>query len=258
MSLSAYADYRHGFFKNRYNNSRADRRDNQSARWKTVWRASETVNIENIASFGHSVQHGYPYAYEKTGEINYNDTCFYKRTSVTDGVTVTWTAPHFTLASITGFQYLNDNMTLDQDFLTKSYFNLTQKQNDRSITQDIVLRGSTGGYSWLAGAFGFYKRSNMSAPVTFKEDGIEELILGHANSAIPPIMRLACDDDQFVLGSDFHLPVKGAAIYHQSSYDWRKFTFALGSCVSVFSSRGEPIRFSNMYSSAAMDMQRYE
>lgn len=228
MSLSAYADYRHGFFKNRYNNSRADRRDNQSARWKTVWRASETVNIENIASFGHSVQHGYPYAYEKTGEINYNDTCFYKRTSVTDGVTVTWTAPHFTLASITGFQYLNDNMTLDQDFLTKSYFNLTQKQNDRSITQDIALRGSTGGYSWLAGAFGFYKRSNMSAPVTFKEDGIEELILGHANSAIPPIMRLACDDDQFVLGSDFHLPVKGAAIYHQSSYDWRKFTFALG------------------------------
>lgn len=228
MSLSLYGDYRHGFFKNRYNNSRADRRDNQSVRWKTLWRASSVVSIENIASFGHSVQHGYPYAYEKTDEINYNDTCFYKRTSFTDGVTVTWTAPHFTLASITGFQYLNDNMTLDQDFLPASYFTLTQKQNDRSITQDIVLKGSTGGYSWLAGVFGFYKHSNMGAPVTFKEDGIENLILGHANSVIPPFMRLKCDDDAFILGSDFRQPVKGAAIYHQSSYDWRKFTFALG------------------------------
>ncbi len=224
MSLSAYADYRHGFFKNRFNGSRADRQNNQSLRWKTVWRAGSNVSIENAASFGHSVQNGYPYAFEETGDINYNDTCFYKRTTFTDGVTVTWVTPHFTLASITGFQYLNDNMTLDQDFLPKSYFNLTQKQNDRSITQDIVLRGSTGNYSWLAGVFGFYKYSHMGAPVTFKEDGIKELILGN----IPPIVQLTWDDDNFVLGSNFRHPVKGAAIYHQSTYDWKRWSFALG------------------------------
>lgn len=224
MSLSAYADYRHGFFKNRYNDSRADRQKDQSLRWKTVWRAGNSVNIENSASFSHSTQNGYPYAFEETGEINYNDTCFYKRTTFTDGLTVTWVTPHFTLASITGFQYLNDNMTLDQDFLPKSYFNLTQKQNDRSITQDIVLRGSIGNYSCLAGVFGFYKYSHMGAPVTFKEDGIKELILGN----IPPMVQLTWNDDSFVLGSNFRQPVKGAAIYHQSTYDWRRWSFALG------------------------------
>ncbi len=224
MSLSAYADYRHGFFKNRYNDSRADRQKDQSLRWKTVWRAGNSVNIENSASFSHSTQNGYPYAFEETGEINYNDTCFYKRTTFTDGLTVTWVTPHFTLASITGFQYLNDNMTLDQDFLPKSYFNLTQKQNDRSVTQDIVLRGSVGNYSWLAGVFGFYKYSHMGAPVTFKEDGIKELILGN----IPPMVQLTWNDDSFVLGSNFRQPVKGAAIYHQSTYDWRRWSFALG------------------------------
>ncbi len=224
MSLSAYTDYQNGFFKNSYNNSRADRQRNQTLRWKTAWRAGNSVSIENTASFGHSTQNGYPYAFEETGDINYNDTCFYKRTTFTDGLTLTWVTPHFTLASITGFQYLNDNMTLDQDFLPKSYFNLTQKQNDRSITQDIVFRGTAGNYSWLAGLFGFYKNSHIGAPVTFKEDGINELILGN----IPPMIQLIWDDDNFVLGSKFRMPVKGVAIYHQSTYDWRRWSFALG------------------------------
>ncbi|MDE5982768.1 MAG: TonB-dependent receptor, partial [Duncaniella sp.] len=137
----------------------------------------------NVASGGWSRQDGYPYAYAETGEISYNDPCFYKRLTVNDGLTVKWVTPRFTLASITSFQYIKDNMTLDQDFLPLSYFTLTQSRNERSVTQDIVMRGSTGNYSWLAGVFGFYKQSHMNAPVTFKETGIEELIVKHRNES---------------------------------------------------------------------------
>lgn len=228
MSLSASGGYRGGYFRNAYNGERADRERTWAVRWKTAWRPATNLLIENVASGGNARQSGYPYAFEETGKINYNDTCFYKRTTFTDGLTVNWSTDNFTLSSITGFQYIDDNLTLDQDFLPENYFTLTQKQHDRNLTQDIVMRGSVGNYSWLAGVFGFYKYANISAPVTFKEDGIERLILGNVNPLLPPGMRLGWDQDNLLLGSDFTHPVKGLAVYHQSSYDWRNFSFSMG------------------------------
>ena len=228
MSVSAYGAYRGGYFRNAYNGQRTDRERVEALRWKTSWRPADNLLVENVASYGHARQNGYPYAYEETDLINYNDTCFYKRTTFTDGLTVNWSTPYFTLASITGFQYVDDNLTLDQDFLPANYFTLTQKQHDRSVTQDVVMRGSVGNYSWLAGVFGFYKYSNIYAPVNFKEDGINDLILDNVNSLLPAGMRLAWDQPNLFLGSDFTNPVKGVAVYHQSSYDWRNFTFAAG------------------------------
>ncbi|MCM1076286.1 MAG: TonB-dependent receptor [Bacteroides sp.] len=228
MSLSLYGALRGGYFKNDYNGKRADRETSGSMRWKTSWRPTDNLLVENVASYGHSRQNGYPYAYEETGRINYNDTCFYRRTMFTDGLTVNWSTPYFSLASITGFQYVDDNLTLDQDFLPESYFTLTQKQHDRSVTQDIVMRGSAGAYSWLAGVFGFYKYADMNAPVTFKKDGIDRLIIGNVNQMLPAGMRLGWDSDELLLNSDFTNPVKGIAVYHQSSYDWRNFTAAVG------------------------------
>lgn len=228
MSVSAYGSFRGGYFRNSYNNAKADREHLGSLRWKTAWRPADNLLIENVASCGYTRQNGYPYFFEDTDKINYNDTCFYKRMTFTDGLTVNWSTPYFTLASITGFQYVNDNLTLDQDFLPESYFTLTQKQHDRSVTQDIVLRGAKGGYSWLAGVFGFYKYANMNAPVNFGNDGIDNLILGNVNNMLPPGMSLRWDQDNLFLGSEFTMPVKGVAVYHQSTYDWRNFSFALG------------------------------
>ena len=227
MSLNAYASHTHGYYRNLYNGKKADASTDYNGRWRTVWRPNERLSLANVLSAGHSRQNGYPYAYVETGEINYNDTCFYRRTSVTDGLTVKWAGDGFSIASITGLQYLSDNMTLDQDFLPDSYFNLTQRQHDRSITQDLVFRGTVGNYSWLAGVFGFYKYGTMNAPVTFKEDGIDNIILKEMGKHLPPFITMAWDEDQFLLGSDFRHHVNGAAIYHQSSYDWRRWTFSL-------------------------------
>ena len=227
MSINGYIAHSGGYYRNAYNGEYADRTTDFSGRWKTVWRPSGRLNIENVFSAGYARQNGYPYAFVETGEINYNDTCYYRRTSVTDGLTVRWAGDNFSIASITGLQYLSDNMTLDQDFLPESYFNLTQRQHDCSITQDIVMRGSKGNYSWLAGVFGFYKYGSMSAPVTFKEDGINELILSNVRGNMPSFIQLEWDEDNFLLGSDFRHHVNGAAIYHQSSYDLDRWTFAL-------------------------------
>lgn len=228
-SLGALFSYRRGYFTNMNDGERADGERNFSARWKSVYRPLPSLTIENTATAGHTRQNGYPYSHSETGRIDYNDTCFYRRTTFTDGLTVTWGNDHLTLASITGFQYLSDNMTLDQDFLPLSYFTLTQKQHDRSLTQDIVARGRSGAYSWIGGIFGFLRHADISAPVTFGDDGINSLILGGVNSMLPPGMELRYDGgSSLLLGSSFIHPVKGIALYHQSSLDLSRFTLALG------------------------------
>lgn len=227
MSVSAQYGYFGGFVRNINSGANADRSHDFSARWKTEARLSDAVKLENTASVSTGKQSGYPYAYSGTGQVNYNDTCFYRRTTVTDGLTVTWDAPRFRLVSISSYQFIDDNMTLDQDFLPDDYFNLSQIRRENTVTQEIVMRGDRGGYNWIAGAFGCYKHSDMNAPVTFKTDGIDKLILNHVNS-FNPGYPIAWDDDSFVLGSDFNNHVGGAALYHRSDYRTGRWSFSAG------------------------------
>lgn len=227
MSLSGYYTRNDGFFKNEYNGADAGAERQGSVRWKLSWRPSDEVSIENAAAMSVSRQSGYPYASAESGCINYNDTCFYRRTGVTDGLTVKWKGPRFTLSGITSFQYINDNMTLDQDFLPVEYFTLTQRRHEWAFTQDVIATGKAGGYEWTAGAFGFYKRQSMGAPVTFGEQGIENLITGNYNK-YSPYYPIEWDDDTFLLDSYFITPTWGAAIYHQSSYNIDRLTASVG------------------------------
>lgn len=224
MSLTGYAGHTNGYDNNYYNNTRCGEAEDNSLRWKTVWQPSSAVYLENTLAWAGASQHGYPYRWEEIGVVNYNDTCYYKRSSLTEGLTVKWTTPHFTLASITGLQLLHDKMMLDQDFLPASYFTLSQRQHDLGATQEVVLRGTAGKYTWLAGVFAFYKHNHIKAPVVFKTDGIDQLI----NSALPPGMELRFPDDEFCLGSRFRVPSKGIAVYHRSAYSFGPFDVAAG------------------------------
>ncbi len=227
MSFGGNFTMTDGFYDNEYNNTDVAAERQGAFRWKTKWFPSQTLAVENVASVAHSRQNGYPYQSVERGEINYNDTCFYWRTSVTDGLTINWNLPGVTLSGITSFQYINDNMTLDQDFLPLEYFTLTQRRHEWALTQDFVVKGSEDRYDWLVGAFGFYRRTNMSAPVTFKEYGIGQLIEKHRNEA-NPFYPISWNEDRFVLGSDFVVPTYGLALYHQSNYEYHRWTFTLG------------------------------
>lgn len=215
MSLVANVNYLGGYFRNVRSGEHADKERGGSLRWKTAWRPTGAWAVDNTAALMLNRQYGYAYRLAETNEINYGDTCFYKRTGVTDGLAVRYTGGRVSVTSMTSFQYLKDNMTLDQDFLPLDYFTLTQKRHEWSVTEDIVVRGDAGQYSWLGGLFGFMRRSNMSAPVTFKEDGIAHLIVGKRNE-MNPYYPVEWDSDRFALLSDFLSRNEGIALYHRS------------------------------------------
>lgn len=229
MAVIGSFSYLGGFFRNEYSGKLLDRELSGSLRWKIDWRISQRVKLSNAASASILRQGGYPYEYVPTGEINYNDTCFYRRFIFNDGLTLNWRHDRFSMSAITSVQYLDDNMTLDQDFLPESYFTLTQRQKETALTEDIVFRGAEldGDYTWVAGAFGFFKHMRMLAPVTFKDTGIAELIESHRNDA-NPYFPIAWNSREFPLDSDFTIPTGGVALYHESTFKYGKWKFTAG------------------------------
>lgn len=207
---------------------KADQAEQYNAKLKLAWQPRQSLEINNVVSFTYNKQGGYPYEYVKTGEINYNDTCYYNRTSVSEGLTIQYRGNGYTISSITGLRYMNDDMQLDNDFTPKSYFTLNQRNKELSLTQDFVVSGQKGKYGWLGGLFGFVKHTRMNAPVEMLKDGINELILDNITAAMknagmpldkmPPHMQPTWNSDRFPLSSNFTLPNWGLAIYHESSY----------------------------------------
>ena len=223
MSLAAQFKHTDGYYRNEYANSLTGRENSGSLRRKTAWQPHRRLSISNtaVASFGR--QAGYPYQLLSTGNIDYNDTCAYRRTSIADALTVAWAGKRVIVTSVTSLQYLNDCMNLDQDFTSLDYFTLEQSRREWAFTEDLFTRGSRGIYSWLGGVYAFYKSTDMQAPVTFKDTGIERLIEAHRN-AINPDYPIRWDERRFVLGSDFDLRSGGFALYHESAVsidDWR-------------------------------------
>jgi len=229
LSLSAQYNSGKGEFTNRHNGRRCDWERQFGARMKLEWRNQDGWYVSNVAAVTTGRQGGYPYEWVETGEIAYNDTCFYRRTSVIDGLTILKSLDRFSLSSITSYQYLDDNMTLDQDFTVRDYFTLTQARREHAVTQDFIARSheKTEGYNWLAGFSGFYRRYRMDAPVTFYDYGIDQLIEKHVNE-YNPYYPIAWDTRSFELGSHFTSPSWGAALYHESTYHWGQWTLQAG------------------------------
>ena len=247
MAVTGYYPHTGGFFENLATGDKCDWERLGGGRWKTQWRNRTGLRIDNTLSFSVLEQGGYPYAYVgddiigddgrpvvRRGEIRYNDPCSYRRTALSDGLTIRYDAGNFTVASITCYQYSDDEMILDQDFLPLSYFTLRQARTEHSVTEDLVFRSrGDKAYRWLLGAFGFYRHGTMNAPVHFKQTGIEELILKYANENDQSYryswgLKDGTGGDEFFLRSDFRMPSAGGALYHESNYTLGRWRFTAG------------------------------
>ena len=221
-SLTAAYNTTDGYWRNAYNGKRTGEEHGASLRWKTVWHPSAGLSLTNTASGSFTRQSGYPYASAQTRQIAYNDTCFYRRNTFADGLTLAWAGKRVVVTSLTSVAYLDDNMTLDQDFTPADFFTLSQLRREWTVTEDLFAKGSRGAYSWLGGVFGYWRRARMHAPVEFKEDGVTSLIEDKRNE-MNPSYPISWDSRTLPLESHFTTPSGGFALYHQSRYrlgDW--------------------------------------
>ncbi len=163
FSLSGnYMDH-DGYFTNHYDGSAADDQYSTSGRGRFVWKISDKVTLENIASYEKSEQYGFPYAVydnatNQAQDISYDQESSYGRDLFSDGLVLKYRNNKFELISTSSYQYYDGLMSVDQDFTAGHYyfFEIGDKQN--MVSQELVFKSVAGKkYNWLFGAYGFYQ-----------------------------------------------------------------------------------------------------
>ncbi len=228
ISASAYYDRTEGYFRNLTTGARADSSGAAGGRLKLEWQINPRLKASLTGTYDYTDQNAFPYgAYDKTtGAINavaYNDRGTYLRNMSTNSLRFEYVTDKVMFTSNTGHQWLCDNMWMDQDFTPKSVFTINQRQKEIGVNQEFAVR-SVGhkNYQWSAGAFGFYTNLKTHGDVTFKQDGIKDVLQPvftelYENGTMPLLLKIT---DTEIPNPGFYVtPEAGAAIFHQSTFN---------------------------------------
>ena len=242
FAFSAGVSYEHqgGFYRNQaLNGRRADKGDDLAARWRGIFLPSDRVRLDLSARYQWTKQGGYPYAAHEgvdAGEVAYNRPSSYLRHQLSVGLKAEHDLDRIVLSSITGFQFLKDDMFMDQDFSRQDLYSLQQKQLSKVISEEIALRSKTDRrWQWTSGANFQYQWLRTNAPVTFYQEGVDWLSQV-INSSLPDLtsqgmgpMSVTLKNSELAMGGIFHTPSLNAGLFHQSSYKLTdRLTFTLG------------------------------
>lgn len=237
-----YFDHQGGFFRNvAKNDENVDKGNEYGGRLRAIYLPTANTKIDFNINYEYIKQGAYPYEYMGTinkvgisvtpgltiGKVAYNRDGDYKRHLLNMGLNVEHQASRFIFNSVTGFQFVKDDMNMDQDYTPLDIFTLNQKQNSKTISQEFVFKSKPGSHwEWTSGFSGFYQWLKTQGPVIFQKDGIQSLIEDHVNNVFirlreqnprMPEMVLDVTDSQINISGDFDTPTANVAIYHQST-----------------------------------------
>ena len=134
----------------------------------------------NQNGFGYGEIHPFDWAEPYSSRLNPADnhpqdpaTTFmngYKRNMFNTGLNISSDLGNLLFTSTTSYQYLKDEMLMDQDYMTPDYLRLVQLQKMNAVTQEFVLR-SRDNSRWhhASGLFGSYQWLRTDGPVYFGE-----------------------------------------------------------------------------------------
>ena len=233
-ALSVIFRHTDGYFNNTYKNELTDPYDGISLRWKWERHTTERTTVSNILQTNLSKEGGFAYRLWQDSTLNpvsYNDEGSYRRLSVIEGLKFHHCGDAVKTDLVASLQLLSDDMHMDQDYTPKSVFTLQQKQLSSSGTVELTFRRADECALWQpqTGIFAFYRHNDLTAPVTFKRDGIETLILNNANCHIPEdIGYLTITDNTMPVNSDFVIDTWNTAIFHESVFDMDRWLLTAG------------------------------
>ena len=232
FAFSAGVGYEHlgGFYKNQaLGGKRADISDDISARWRGIFIPSDKVRLDLSARYQWTKQGGYPYAAaqgDDAGEVAYNRESSYLRHLLTLGLNAEHDLGRVMMTSTTGFQFLKDEMFMDQDFSRQDLYSLQQMQKSKTISEEIAVKSKgTSRWKWTSGISFQHQWLNTNAPVTFYQEGIDWLS-SIINRSLPDLtaqgmgpMSITLKNSILPMGGVFDTPTLNAGLFHQSTIE---------------------------------------
>jgi outer membrane receptor protein involved in Fe transport len=198
FSVAGFYSGLKGFVNNQNFDKKNDLTNEAGGKLRLIWQPNKQLKFDWTADYQYVNQNGFgygefqpiPYSSVKPYSLEVEDPATtimngYKRNMFTTGLNIGYETEKFLFTSTTSYQYLNDLMLMDQDYMTGDYLQLNQAQKMNAITQEFVLRNHDNSrWQHATGLFGSYQWLNTNAPVLFG-DGIT----GPIGNAIATAMK---------------------------------------------------------------------
>lgn len=234
FALNGFYKHTEGFFDNVVRHEPAGGKETGGGRVRVIYLPAERWKIDFATDYSYREDREYPYRYlgavdaaeeempEYVGRIAYNRPSFYRRSLLNSSLNAQYTAPRFILSSVTAYQNLNDNMTLDQDFTAEDFFTLTQKQRINSWSEELTFRSLSGKrHEWTSGLYAMRQTLRTKSPVALTREFMHT-VFDQANAAMQPMgMGIGLDMpvSPFVADGAFDTPTTDLAAFHQSTFN---------------------------------------
>ncbi len=220
FSAAAFYTGLDGFFDNANLGGKADLSNEGGGRMRFMWNVTPQLTADLTADYQYVNQNAFAYGeYDKeTNRISDPSTTFvngYKRHLASAGLNLSYTAGDLLLSSSTGYQFLDDDMRMDQDYLPADYLGLEQSQLLNVITQELTLRTLRPSFwNHTSGLFVSRQWLRIDSPVTFGDDMNSQIVdyMGMPSY----VAQLISINDNYVLGT-FHTPMLNVGIYHETT-----------------------------------------
>ena len=145
----------------------------------------------------------------------------YKRNMFNTGLTLSADLGSLLFTSTTSYQFLQDRMLMDQDYMTPDYLMLEQRQKMNALTQELVLRShDQSRWQHTSCLFASYQWLRTDAPVTFGPDMramLATTILGYMPERVQS-MFTTWEIPVLDVAEQFRTPQLNLALFHESNF----------------------------------------
>lgn len=170
-----------GFINNQCFDEKNDRSLEAGGKARLIWQPTAKLKLDWTADYQWVSQNGFgygefhPFENEGPADEHVQDPATtvmngYRRNMFTTGLTLSADLGNLLFTSTSSYQFLQDRMLMDQDYMTPDYLQLEQRQKMNALTQEFVVRShDRKRWQHATGLFGSYQWLRTDAPVHFGE-----------------------------------------------------------------------------------------
>ena len=175
FSVAGFYSGLKGFIDNQNFDKKNDLTNEAGGKLRLMYAPNKKLTFDWTADYQYVNQNGFGY-----GELDLDNNKVadpsttimngYKRNMFTTGLNISYNTDKLLFTSTTSYQFLEDLMLMDQDYMAGDYLQLSQAQKMNALTQEFVLRNhDTSRWQHATGMFGSYQWMRTDAPVYFGE-----------------------------------------------------------------------------------------
>ena len=233
FSVAGFYSGLKGFFKNQNFDERNDKNLEAGGKARLIYAPTHKLKFDltidyqwvNQNGFGYGEFQPMPESSVKPYSLDVEDPATtimngYKRNMLNTGLAISYDMDNLLFTSTTSYQFLQDRMLMDQDYMTPDYLQLEQRQKMNALTQEFVLRShDKNRWQHATGLFASYQWLRTDAPVYFGEamrNQLAQTILKMMPERVQSMFTV-WEIPQLDVAEQFHTPQLNLGLFHESN-----------------------------------------